>query len=109
MHIINRSAITITYKKPFIDWHNNLMPLNEKMIDESSAYLIPELAENADDVLKKYYKEIFETELFQMWEDEDDWPAKITFKLFEEWFSAEIIGWVYDLDKKDLGRSKFNI
>ena len=36
-------------------------------------------------------------------------PAKITFKLFEEWFSAEISGWVYDLDKKNLGRSKFDM
>jgi hypothetical protein len=109
MHIINRSAITLTYKKPFIDWHNKLMPLNEKLIGESSTYLVPELSENPTDAIKKYYLEIFETELFQMWTDENDWPQKITSKLFEEWFSVEISGWVYDLDKKTLGRSKFDI
>ena len=54
---------------------------------------------DADVVIKKYYKEIFETELFQMWTDENDWPPKITLKLFHEWFSVEISGWVYDLDK----------
>jgi hypothetical protein len=109
MHIINRSAINITYKKPFIDWHNKLMPVNEKMVGESSTYLIPELSDSAMDIIKKYYKEIFETELFQMWTDENDWPPKITLGLFQEWFSVEICGWVYDLDKKALGRSKFDV
>jgi hypothetical protein len=112
MQIINRSAITVTYKKPFIDWHNNLTPdtpYNEKMIGESSTYLIPELSDNAYDVIKKCYREIFETELFQIWTDENDWPPRISLKLFHEWFSVEISGWVYDLDKKDLGRSKFDI
>ena len=109
MHIINRSAITVTYKKPFIDWHNNLMPGNGNIIDESSNYLIPELADNTSDITKKYYLEIFETELFQMWTDENAWPPKITLKLFHEWFSVIISGWVYDLERKELGRSKFDV
>jgi hypothetical protein len=109
MHIINRSAITVSYKQPFIDWHNNLMSSNEKMLEESSTYLIPELADNTADILKKYFLEIFETELFQMWTDENDWPPNITISLFHQWFRAEISGWVYDLGKKDLGRSRFDV
>jgi len=111
MQIINRSAITLKYKKPFIDWHNNLMPgvpYTENMSSESSTtYLIPDFKSNAAAVIKKYYKEIFETELFQMWTDENDWPPKITLKLFHEWFNVDISAWVYDLDKIFLKRSKF--
>jgi hypothetical protein len=113
MQILNRSAIILTYKKPFIDWHNNLipdMPYVENIIGESvTTYLIPDFKDNAGAVMKKYYKEIFETELFQISTDENDWPPKISLKLFYEWFSVEISGWIYDLDKKDLRRSKFNI
>lgn len=84
------------------------MPYIENMVGKSATtYLVPDFKDNADVVIKKNYKEIFETELFQVWTDENDWPPKITLKLFHEWFSVEISGWVYDLDTKDLGRSKF--
>lgn len=113
MQILNRSALTLGYKKPFIDWHDNLMPgmpYKENITGESTTtYLIPDFKGNANVVIKKYYKEIFETELFQIWNDEKDWPSQITIKLFHEWFSVEISGWVYDLDKKELGRSKFDL
>ncbi len=102
MKILNRSAITVTYKKPFVDWHNALMPdmpLPDNMIGESSTYLVSELFDDADKLLRKHYNEIFENELFQMWTDENDWPQKITYKLFNEWFSVEIAGFVYDLPK----------
>lgn len=102
MKITNRSAITVTFKKPFIDWHNSLMPdmpLDENTLRESVTYLVPELYDDADKHLRKYFKEIFENELFQMWTDENDWPQKITYKLFHEWFSVEVSGFVYNLPK----------
>jgi hypothetical protein len=72
------------------------------MIGESKTYLINELFNNAGDVIKKHYKKIFETELEGMCMDENEWPAKLTFKLFNEWFSYEISDWVMDLSKKDM-------
>jgi len=102
MKILNRSAITVAYKKPFVDWHNALMPdmpLTDNMIGESSTYLVSEIFDDADKLIRKHYKEIFENELFQMWTDENDWPQKITYKLFNEWLSVEIAGFVYDLPK----------
>ena len=65
MKVVNRSAITLTYKKPFIDWHNQLfpdLPYEENVMGESKTYLINQLFNNADQVLKKHYKEIFEIE-----------------------------------------------
>jgi hypothetical protein len=102
MKVTNRSAITINYKKPFVDWSNALtpeLPMSEMMLGESTTYLIKEDFENADQCIKKYYKEIFELELDGQWTDENDWPQKLTFKLFNKWFSYEISDLVIDLKK----------
>ena len=43
MNVISRSAITITFKKPFVDWNSTLfhnLLLHENMIGESKTYLI---------------------------------------------------------------------
>jgi hypothetical protein len=53
MKVVNRSAITLTYKKPFIDWHNKLfseMPYEENMLGESKTYLINQIFNNAEQV-----------------------------------------------------------
>jgi hypothetical protein len=76
MTVISRSAINITYKKPFIDWHNALfadLPLAENTVGESKTYLIDELVNNADKAITKYYKQIFEAELEGMCIDENEW------------------------------------
>ncbi len=105
MNVLSRSAITITHKKPFIEWNNALFPdllMYENMLGESKTYLIDELIENADKVIKKHYKEIFETELEGICIDENEWPEKRNWKLFNEWFSYEISDWVMDLSNKEM-------
>jgi hypothetical protein len=112
MEIINRAAITVTFLKPFIDWNNKLMPelpMSENRFGESSTYLIPEQFDDAEKVIKKYYKQIFENELFQMWTEENDWPENISVKLFNEWFSVEVSEYVYDLSRSALKRSEISI
>lgn len=105
MNVLSRSAIPITPKKPFIDWNNDLfpdLPLFENMLGESITFLIDELCDDAGEVIKKNYKQIFETALEGICIDENEWPAKRTFKMFNEWFSYEISDWVMDLNKKDM-------
>jgi len=105
MKVYNRSAFTVTAKKPFIDWINRLDPKNPlkiRVLGESSTYLTKPDFTDAAAHLKKYHKEIFELELESMWTDEEDWPENITLELFHEWFSVEISNWVYDLSKKPL-------
>lgn len=100
MEIVNRSAITINYKKPFIDWSNALTPefeMSEQMLGESTTYLVKGDFDNADKLIKKYFKKIFEEELEGQWTDENDWPQKRTFRLFEEWFSYSISDLVIEL------------
>ena len=100
MEIVNRSAITINYKKPFIDWSNALIPefdMSEQMLGESTTYLVKGDFDNADKLIKKYFKKIFEEELEGQWTDVNDWPQKRTFRLFEEWFSYSISDLVIEL------------
>ena len=103
MKVLHRSAITISYKKPFVDLNNRLFPdlqMEENMLGESKTYLIDNLNDNAEDVIKKYYKIIFETELEGVSIDENEWHKKLSVKLFNEWFNYEISDWVMDLSKK---------
>ncbi len=103
MEALERSAITITYKKPFIDWNNRLspdLPLEENMLGESKTYLVDAIFDAPDKLIKKHYKTIFEEELEGIWIDENDWPQNRSFKLFNEWFSYEISDIVIDLVEK---------
>lgn len=105
MNFLNRSAITISYNKPFIEWNNKLMPdltLDENMLGESKTYLTDEIFNDAEKLMKKYYKQIFEMELEGIWTDENDWPKNRTFKLFIEWFNYEVSDFVIDLSNKSL-------
>jgi len=105
MKVLSRSAITLTHRKPFIEWNNKLFPdllMHENLLGESKTYLINEFFDNAGDVIKKHYKEIFEIELEGICIDENEWPEKRNLKLFNEWFSYEISDWVMDLSNKNM-------
>jgi hypothetical protein len=100
MDVLHRSAITITHKKPYIDWNNYLFPqmsLPLNTIGQSKCYLITEISKDANIAIQQNWKEIFETELEGICTDENKWPSPLTFTLFEEWFSYSIADWVYDL------------
>lgn len=104
---INRGVITVIPRQPFYDWINSLDPKNplspEKMT-EYNAYLIREDFVDPIQVVKKYYKAIFEEELFGMWTEEDDWPDKRTYKKFQEWFEVKVASMVFDLEKRGIVR-----
>ena len=100
MEYINRSAITISHKQPYIQWHNALspdLPMEENMLGESKTYLVKPDFDDADKLIKKHFKQIFESELEVIWIDENDWPQNRNWKLFNEWFNYEISDFVMDL------------
>ncbi len=103
MQILNRSAITVTAKQPFVDWANGLtpeLPMELNVLGESHTYLTNPDFDDAQKHIKKYFKQIFEEELESIWTDENDWPKKIDFNTFCEWFHFEISDWVQDLSTK---------
>jgi hypothetical protein len=111
MRTVNRGSIIVVPKQPFYDWANSLDPEHKMSPDdnaENCCYLIRDDHESDDieKVVRKYYKEIFENELFGMWTDESAWPQNRTFKLFKEWFSFYSGSLTFDLLDKPILHDK---
>ncbi|MFK7032763.1 hypothetical protein [Flavobacterium oreochromis] len=105
MKILNRSAITVSAKQPFVDWANALTPellMEVDILGESHTYLTNPDFDNAEAHLKKYFKQVFEEELESVLTNQEDWPQKRDIKTFYEWFDIEVSDWVQDLSKKSL-------
>ncbi len=113
MKIINRSAVIVKPKKPFLEWLNGL-PSEEKrslddIRDECTVFLIPEydMAKEAKDFIKRNFKTIFRIELEGWHTDPKDVPEKLTYKMFKEWFECEISSEIVDLSPKILRVEEF--
>jgi hypothetical protein len=101
MSASHKSAITITYQKPFIDWNNKLfpdLPMEEDVLGEASTYLIKTEFDDPDKLLSKYFKQIFSHELTTITDDEKKWPSPLTPELFDRWFYYEISDSVHALE-----------
>ena len=114
MKSINRSAVIIKPKQPFVDWLNSIPNEKsdytlERVSAENLVFLIPELygPEESMGYVKKVYDQIFEFELFGWYTEENLWPQKRNWKMFQDWFSIEINSEVFDfvdgtIKKEDL-------
>lgn len=96
MSEINRSLLILKPKQPFLDWASSLDEegkrfTREEMVQDSIAYLIPELWEDADqkEFLKSGYDILFDEQLSGWWTDEAAWPKERSLKMFQEWFELE--------------------
>jgi hypothetical protein len=95
--MINRAAIILKCKKPFIHWVNEVDPHNtdpgitlEEVNQERTVYLITDDdAENLEDWLHLNFMKLFEHELEDWYTDESLWPKSRDRKLFDEWFKIE--------------------
>lgn len=104
MECINRTAVVIRPKQPFVDWLNSIPDEDieftlEKVSDDNITFLIPpyENPEEAQACVRKIYSQLFEFELFGWYTDEDLWPDNRTWEMFQEWFEIEINSEVFDL------------
>ena len=98
--MIYKSAITISYKKPFIDWNNKIfpeLPMEEDMLGESSTYLVKVDFDDPEALLEKHFKEIFKDELSNITDDENKWPSPLNIDLFADWFYVEVSDTVAEL------------
>ena len=98
---INRNAITIIPKKPFFDWLNAIDPKSPiTEVEEDTIYLVRERDTNEDTEkwLKRNFDKIFQNELNDWYTDEQRWPQKRTFILFQEWFEYKICSLILDLE-----------
>lgn len=106
---VNRDALILFPKKPLFDWVNYIYPEDKieytqpMAHDEADIFLIDEFLHysNAIEYLKENYLEFFQHELFDWTTDENLWPEKLTWELFEKWFDYSIQSVVIDtLDKR---------
>jgi len=108
--MLNRSAVSITAKQPFLDWLRRLPdPVDESTaldgINESpNLYLLPQYSyiSEQDGILEEYHDIIFEKELNGWWTDPSDWPVNRTYSMFKEWFEVIFHSMIEDLDHGDL-------
>lgn len=95
--MVNRAALLIKYKKPFVKWINESDPDNKNLdysLDEISKdktiYLVDDMvADNLDEWVSLNYADLFENELVSWYTDESLWPLKRDLKLFKKWCEVE--------------------
>ena len=104
MRELNRSAIVVAPKRPFLEWLQSVDPSSSELTlhelgREPSMYLLPECESDEDfaDCLREMFPVIFEGELEGWWTDESAWPGTRTFDTFQEWFDCRFHSIVIDL------------
>lgn len=98
---IDRKAITLKPLQPFFDPYHNLHPEDINRVIASSTYLISEDAEE-ETWLRKKFDKIFMIELEGWHSNKKEWPQKRSYKMFTEWFQADISTVVYDLENQPI-------
>ena len=106
---VNRSALIVTAKQPFVDWLHTVDPTSKDigLVDinhEPAVYLVPTL-ETQDEFmewLEEYCDIIFAEALGGWWTYEGSWPPDRGITLFQEWFECRLHSIVFDLDDAPL-------
>ena len=102
--MLNRAALILRYKQPFVDWINAVDPSPCSMVvtladveDERTVYLVE--VEDQDYLqrwLVKNHKWLFEEELNGWYTDPDLWPRDRSLNKLKEWCSFELNSVVID-------------
>lgn len=103
----NRSPVIISPKDSFEKWaklYNESSDEEcEQRLKETHVYLIDwAYRETLEDVLKPYYKEIFEYELMSWNSIESEWPQNRNYELFLEWFEVRLGNDLFDLETEEI-------
>jgi hypothetical protein len=112
MASVNRSALIVRPKQPFVDWINAVEPTSPVTLktacNEPSVYLLPECDTEKDlaNVLRVVYGEIFEDELWSWYTDPGCWPKDRSFAVFRRWFDWQWHSMVVDLSCDPLAREE---
>src|ERR671918_1852432 len=95
--MLNRAALILRYKKPFVDWINAADPSPTshaftlaEVNQEDTVYLVE--VDDEDELrrwLARHHEELFEEELKGWYTDPALWPRDRSLKMLEEWCSFE--------------------
>lgn len=95
--MVNRAALLLRYKEPFIQWINTSNPdgkgqdisIEEADQDKIVFLIDEEEAENLEEWIALNHQALFETELEGWYTDESLWPQNRDLDLFYQWFTVE--------------------
>lgn len=100
---IDRCMLMVIPKKAYFDWVNSLQSTNSIIEPdetvEPSSYLLPDFddEEDVEKFISKKFRIIFENELSAWTSNQSEWPIKITYKVFKDWFHIHVSTMVFDL------------
>jgi hypothetical protein len=102
--MLNRCAITVRARQPFLDWLRALPELANTTLEtwneDGVAYLLPVVEKESDDLaslLPLCFDLIFERELAAWEENSSNWPATRDLSTFLSWFEPQLRSVVIDL------------
>jgi hypothetical protein len=109
MEMINRSAVIVTPRRPYLEWcrEDDVEGLAESVFEslraEPHIYLLPEYEdpESQHRVLDESWPRLFEAMLEGWVTDEALWPQDRTRAMFDEWFEVQMCSVVQDLDSDE--------
>jgi hypothetical protein len=106
MRMINRTAVVIKPRQPFLDWINNTPRLNlslrvtmEELLEDCDTILLPDTnsLEDAQDLLEPLKPDLFAVQLNEWLRDPSAWPQDRSTAVFDQWFALEVHSMVLDL------------
>jgi hypothetical protein len=111
MRVVNRTAISVTGAKPYLDWTSQ----HDADVDKGvltvarakpygSAILLPEfeLEEDVHEWLEENAVWLFEFQLASWTDDESSWPVTRDVKTFREWFRVDVLSVVVDVGDDEI-------
>ncbi len=109
MKTINRSIALVRPKEAYAEWANSgdedepRYSLEEGQKDVTT-YLLPVIEQEGgeEQILLRYFNEIFEHELTDWMMDKKLWTQPRDFEMFNEWFDVEFSTMVFDLSSEEL-------
>ena len=106
--IVNRCAVAVEPRQPFIDWAQQLQPDQPLPPGafEPGLYLLPlyESRKDAIELLQQGYEEIFCSELKTWSPDPETWPSPRSLGMFQEWFAFRFYDLVSDQGQEALAQ-----
>ena len=104
MLLLNRSALVVKPKQPFLDWLYAADPTSHHLMlgdltREPTVYLIPECDTDQDvaEVLHEFYDDIFTDKLDGWYRDKATWPEDRSYEMFCQWFDFQHHSMLVDL------------
>ncbi len=111
MRVVNRTAVTVTGGRPYLDWTastdsdaNRGILTVARAKTYGTAYLLPEveLEEDLQEWIEENAVWLFEFQLAAWTDDESLWPPTRDLKTFREWFRVDLHSVVVDVADDDI-------